>query len=160
MSLTDPTQVVAQKYMTLQILCAGILVSLPIYGFVAWLVQQESPRGLAGGGAVPPVLPVALAAVAVVHLLAAAGVGRLIQRRATAAAHAEARAQGFVQATIVAFALREAAGIIGLVLSLLTGNLLWVLALGGLAALAMVAGWPRREQLAAIVASDRPPTIG
>ena len=51
------------------------------------------------------------------------------------------------QRTIIAFALREAAAIMGLVLSLLTGDIRWVAGFAAVAAVAMLMGWPRRPVL-------------
>jgi F0F1-type ATP synthase membrane subunit c/vacuolar-type H+-ATPase subunit K len=50
-------------------------------------------------------------------------------------------------AILVSFALREAAGLIGFVLAVLTGNPWWSWGLGGAALLAMALGRPKREHL-------------
>lgn len=157
---SEPDRLVAERHRVLQIICGAILASQAIYVAVAWMVTAEGAHAPGAGGRVPPAVAMALVGVAVTCLASAEGVARLLQRRAKAAAAPETRAQGFLQATIVGFALREAAGIIGLVLSLLTGKLLWVVALGACAALAMAVAWPRRAQLAAVAFPDRPPAIG
>jgi hypothetical protein len=50
-------------------------------------------------------------------------------------------------ATIVAMALREGAGILGLTLSLLAGSATWAVAFGVASVAAMILSWPRGEDL-------------
>ena len=52
--------------------------------------------------------------------------------------------QRYIKAVVIACALRELATIVGFALSLLTGNLTWVLVLGGGAIFSMAVHWPRR----------------
>jgi len=58
---------------------------------------------------------------------------------------AEEAMQRYTRSVIVASALREVAAVVGLVLTLLTGELLWVLLLSAAATISMVVHWPRRD---------------
>jgi len=91
-----------------------------------------------------------LAAVALALLVAAPSVKRAIFKRAEAEGFdgdPEKRRAAWQKATIVAFALREAGGLIGFVLTAITGNSWWAWGLGGAALIAMAMDWPRREHL-------------
>ncbi len=91
-----------------------------------------------------------LAAVALALLVAAPSVKRAIFKRADAEGFdgdAERRAAAYQKATIVAFALREAGGLIGFVLAAITGSYWWAWGLGGAALIAMAMDWPKRENL-------------
>lgn len=57
---------------------------------------------------------------------------------------AEEAMQRYTRSVVVAAALREVAAVVGLVLTLLTGEIAWVAALSGAALLSMVVHWPRR----------------
>jgi hypothetical protein len=104
-----------------------------------WLSVSLPPRPQS------PAVPLALFAVALVLLVAAPAVKRAILKRY--------EAEGFdgdhdrflaalSTATIVAFALREAAGLLGFMLALLTGNPWWSWGLSGAALLAMFVDRP------------------
>ena len=89
-----------------------------------------------------------LAAVALVLLVAAPAVKRAVFKRADAEGFdgdPEKRRAAWQKATLVAFALREAAGLIGFVVAAITGNSWWAWGLGGAALIAMVMDWPKRE---------------
>jgi hypothetical protein len=52
--------------------------------------------------------------------------------------------QRYTKSLLVAAGTREFASVVGLVLTLLTGNLTWVLVLSGVALVSMLIHWPRR----------------
>jgi len=91
-----------------------------------------------------------LVAVSLALLVAAPSVKRAIFKRADAEGFdgdQEKRLAAWWKATLVAFALREAGGLIGFVLAVITGNSWWAWGLGGAALIAMALDWPRREHL-------------
>jgi hypothetical protein len=91
-----------------------------------------------------------LVAVGLALLVAAPAVKRAIFKRADAEGFdgdAKGRAAAYQKATIVAFALREAGGLIGFVLTAITGSSWWAWGLGGAALIAMAMDWPKRENL-------------
>lgn len=137
--------VVAATYRLVVIVCAALLVSLVIYVVLAsFLVEQE---GFVVAGDLPPVLPPLLAVIGVAMLGVAQVIPSMITRQAgTASADLGERLRTAQTATIIGMALRESTAIFGLVITLLTGEILWVLALAALSALAMVVNWPRRSQ--------------
>jgi hypothetical protein len=55
-------------------------------------------------------------------------------------------------ATMLAFILREGAAIVGLMLTLLTNQPMWCYVLAALAVVAMIWGWPRRDDLVNLLA--------
>jgi hypothetical protein len=97
------------------------------------------------------VISLVLFAMGLALLVAAPAVKRAIFKRADAEGFdgdQEKRRAAWQKATIVAFALREAGGLIGFVLSAITGNSWWAWCLGGAALIAMAMDWPKREHLA------------
>lgn len=140
------------------IVCAAILASLPIYVAVAWFVTAGGTRPT--GPSLPAAGTWALAALAVGALVAAQLVWRRLLHAAAARPDQGQRLAGFQSAAIVSFALRESAGVIGLVLTMLSGDLAWCLALCGAAALAMLLGWPRRADAASLTADPETRPIG
>jgi hypothetical protein len=138
----------------LNVVCVGMVASVLVLAVVAWFVAA-GPGAL---GVVGPPLPGVLvylgAAVGVALLLAAPVVHRKMLERATVAVRSTERAhtvlESFRLATLLAFLLREGAAIVGLMLTLLTNEPSWCYGLGALAVVAMIWGWPRRDQLDAL----------
>jgi hypothetical protein len=96
------------------------------------------------------VISLSLAAVGLALLVAAPAVQRAIFKRADAEGFdgdPEKRLAAWRKAAIVAFALRGAGGLIGLVLTATTGNSWWAWGLGGAALITMALDWPRHEHL-------------
>ena len=94
-------------------------------------------------------VPLILFAAGVALLVAAPAVQGAIFKRLGAAGFSDSAAwiNAYSTATLVSFSLREAAGLIGFVLSVFTGNPWWSWGLGGAALLSMVLGRPKREHL-------------
>jgi F0F1-type ATP synthase membrane subunit c/vacuolar-type H+-ATPase subunit K len=139
----------------MQIIVGAIMMSMAVYvGMAFMLIRQQAIEPMP----VPPLLPPILAAVAV-STLAGAGfiVKGMTQKAGTMATPAE-RIQRYQGAMIVGAALRESVGVIGLVLSLLTGSLIWVGLLSGLAVFAILTNFPSRSALEKLVL-DAPPIV-
>ena len=133
-------------YRRLLILCGAIALSLVMVNvvlailLVAGSLPSQSP---------PPALPPVMFGIGLLLLVTAPSVTRAVFNRAEAEGfEGEARAKAWTTATIVASALREAAGLLGFVLSLLTADPWWSWGLGGAALLAMILDRPRREMMA------------
>lgn len=131
----------------LQILCFAILMGVVMVNVVLVIL-------LAAGDlqpkAVPSNLPVLLFAIGLALLVSSGAVKRAVFKRADAEGFDGDLGKVFSAyqtATILAFALREAGGLIGFILALLTGNPWWSWGLGGAAVIAMIFDWPKREQL-------------
>ena len=140
------------------VICFAILASLPIYVAVAWMVVGQ--RAGAAGAGLTPVLVWALAAAGIALLAAAQGAWAAMKRAAVARPTPSERLAAYRTATIVSFALREAAAIVGLVITMLTGDLRWCLALAAAAVLAMLLGWPRRADMVRLAGDPAAAPIG
>ena len=141
MAGTPPTTQ-ENQYLVLRIICGAYLFSLAVYVVVARILADQ---GL-GFEPLPELLPWILVGVAAMTLMAAQPLGAVMIANAAKQPTAEARQAGYRSAVIVAFAVREVAGIFGLVLTLLTGDFRWVLVLAAASALAMLIGWPKRSE--------------
>jgi hypothetical protein len=133
------------RYRRLVIVCAAIAMSLVMVNVVLavlWVSGSLPPKT-----SLPQAVPLGIFALSVVILMAAPSVQRAILKRYEAEGDPGALATGYSTATIVAFALREAAGLLGFVLALLTGNPWWSWGLSGAALLAMIMDRPRRAML-------------
>jgi hypothetical protein len=140
---------------TTSIVAAAIAATLPVYVAVAWLLTDRSDWTPTLSGPTIPVVTWAIAAIAIAELATAEVVFRVMAALAASRDTSTDRLTGYRSAIMVAFALREGAAIMGLVLTLLTGELMWCLALSAGALATMLAGWPKRsamERLASEVA--------
>jgi len=155
MSSTPPTTQ-ENQYLVLRIICGAYLFSLAIYVVVARIVAGQ---GL-GLEPLPELLPWILVGVAAMTLVAAQPLSAVMIANAAKQPTAEARQGGYRSAVIVAFAVREVAGIFGLVLTILTGDFRWVLVLAAAAALAMLIGWPKRSEFDRMATPDSVRPIG
>jgi len=143
------------------IIAAAILLSVFFYALVAAVIVAS--QGIVVGSELPQILPPILAAIAVGLLFAAPTLHRIVEKAGGATADTpETRLEAYQKAMIVAFAAREGAAVIGLAISMLTGDLRWCFGLCALTALAMVLAWPRREHLDRLTAETHaaPPPIG
>jgi hypothetical protein len=153
-SSQSPGEVVAEQMRFLNVVCMALIASVAAYCVVAWFMSSS------GGGLAGPDLPNTLAAVgaavAVGLLVAAPIVRRKTLEKSTAAMRADERdttaTENYRLATLLAFVLREGAAIVGLMLTIVTGEPMWTYALSAVTIVAMFAGWPRREELEAVLA--------
>lgn len=141
------------------VICAAILMSIPIYVVMAWVIVGQGGAAPAGGG-LPSVVTWALAAVGAALLAAGQALWAALRRSAASRPTLEERLATYRTATVVSFAVRESAAIVGLAITLLTGDLRWCLVLGAAAVLAMLLGWPRRADIARLAADPAAAPIG
>ena len=120
----------AGQHQQLTTVCLGIAATLPLYVGVAlyrvFVVGAEP--ALSGDTSL---LPEGLALAGVALVLVAPLAKRVVRTP--------------VAATLIAFLLRQATGVFGLVITLLTGDLVWCVALCVVALLAMLVDWPGRR---------------
>jgi hypothetical protein len=140
---------------TTTILAGAIAASIPIYMVVAWLVAPTVATG-ADNDELVPLLAGILAALSAGHLVLASVFFANRVRAAEKLPTPEERLAGYRVAVIIAFALREAVAIYGLVLTFLSGDPRWCLGFGAVALVSMALGWPRRSSMERL-ASDVPP---
>jgi len=141
------------------LVCAAIVVSVPIYVAVAWVLASTGSSASVGGE-LPGILFWVLAVVAVAQLLIAQVVWGVMVRSASRKPAAVERLAAYRTATVVAFALRESTALIGLVLTLLGGDQRWCLGLSALAVVAMLLSWPRRADMVRLAADPATLPIG
>jgi len=154
----DTSRLVDAKMRLLTLLCAALALSLAVYVVVAVIVVGAAGGPVAEG--IPPSTAWILAAVALASLAAAETVSRAIRARAASSGStAAARLEAYQQATIVGFAMRESAAVMGLVATFLTGQVGWCVVLAAASGLAMAVAWPRRDRIASFAAGG-PAAIG
>ena len=135
------------RFRQLHILCGAILSGLVLVNAVLIFLLKS-------GSIVPAPLPQAiiliLFAIALALLVASPAVKSAVFKRIGAEGFGADKDKIFAAyqtSNVIAFALREAGGLIGFVLSLLTANVWWSWGLGGAAVIAMIFDWPKREHL-------------
>ena len=142
-----------QRLKTLQIIVLAAIMSLVAYVGIAFLlIRQDVVQPMA----IPTILPPVLGAVAVSILLAANFIVKGLIDKARNLSPPTERLGRYQAAAVVGIALRESAGVIGLVLTLLTGSLLWVGLLSGLSAVAILTNVPTRSILEDLVREVTP----
>ncbi len=143
---------------TTTVICFAILMAVPIYVVVAYLVVGQNAIT-----AVPELAPVVvwvLAAIAVAQLLVASVVAGKLKTAAASKPTAEERLASYRVSIIVGFALRESTAIIGLVITFLSGDLVWCVGLGALSIASMLLAWPKRSEAEALAADPATAPIG
>lgn len=135
------------RFRRLQIVCFAILMTVVMVNVVLAVLLTSvnlAPKPLS------PNVPHILFAIGLVLLVSSGAVKAAVFKRADAEGFDGDLGKVFTAyqaANLIAFALREAGGLIGFILSLLTGNPWWSWGLGGAAVIAMILDWPKRERL-------------
>jgi hypothetical protein len=147
--ITDP-----HRLRTLRLICFGFAASVAVYAFLSWLLLEV--MGIEGPAGLPKEVPVTLTALAMVLILLSSRLRGTLLRRAFPrttglTASDEAIVAAYRQATLVAFALLEGAGALGLTVALVSGEPFYGLALCGAALLAMVTRWPNEGEVGRIL---------
>ncbi len=151
----EMTLLIKQRLKTLQIIVMVAIMSLVAYvGMAFMLTSQEAIEPMA----IPSTLLPILAGFAVSTLFTASLIVKAMTGKASRIMSPADRLGPYQAAMIVGVALRESAGVMGLVLTLLTGNLLWVSLLSGLAAIAILSNFPTQSALENLV-QDAPPIV-
>jgi hypothetical protein len=129
----------------LTIISFAILSGVLIFAGVVWFLLSSGsfpPEGLD----LPPWMGTLLNGVALVVLVKAHFLPKILGAPGPGTPE-EALLAWHKRSVIVGFALREAAAFVALVGAMLTGRLPGAIAMVGLAILAMLLAWPRKEQL-------------
>ena len=150
---SDVTALIEQRLKTLQLIVGAIMMSMVAYVGIAFMLTRQQ---IIEPMSIPPLLPPVLAAVAVSTLMGAGFIVKNMTQKARTMGTPVERIQRYQGAMILGAALRESAGIIGLVLSLLTGSLVWVGLLSALAAFSILTNFPSRSALEELI-MDVPP---
>jgi hypothetical protein len=135
------------RFRQLHILCGSILSGLVLVNVVLIVLLKS---GSIGPAPLPQTIPIILFAIGLGLLVASPAVKMAVFKRMGAeglGADKDKTFAAYQTSNIIAFALREAGGLIGFILSLLTANVWWSWGLGGAAVIAMIFDWPKREHL-------------
>lgn len=135
------------RFRQLHTICGAILSGLILVNAVLLVLLQS---GSIQPAPLPQTVPMILFAIALALLVASPAVKGAVFKRIGAEGFGADPGKIFAAyqtANIVAFALREAGGLIGFILSMLTANPWWSWGLGGAAVIAMIFDWPKREHL-------------
>jgi hypothetical protein len=135
------------RYRQLLIVCGAISMGLLMLNAVLTYLYASKQLPVSE---VPPAVPLALFALSLLLLGAASAVKRAVFKRSEAEGFdgdPDRRFAAYRTATLVAFATREAGGLIGFAMALMTGNPWWSWGLGGAALIAMYLDRPRMEML-------------
>lgn len=130
-------------FRTLRIVCFALLASVVLVNLVLCVLYFTDglPRT-----EVKKAMPLIFFSLALILLVASPGVKRALLKRSNAEyapLDVSDRVSDYISANIIAFAMREGAGLMGFVLSLLTGNPWWGWGLGAAAIIAMIVDWPK-----------------
>ena len=141
---------------TVRVLALSMMAGVVIFGgFVLLLLASpdyEPPRS-----DLPPALRNGLIALSILLLVLAPVVTAKLA--AKAGSDPEEAFRNHQQRVIFGFGLREAAGVLGLVVALLTGMATWGFAIAGAALFTMGMAWPRQNDLIP-AGTRRPPSPG
>jgi len=135
------------RFRQLHILCGAILAGLVLVNAVLIVLLKS---GSIVPAPLPPTIPIILFMIGLALLVASPPVKGAVFKRIGAegfGGDTDKIFAAYQTSNIIAFALREAGGLIGFILSLLTANVWWSWGLGGAAVIAMIFDWPKREQL-------------
>jgi hypothetical protein len=135
------------RFRQLHIFCGAILSGLVLVNVVLIVLLRS---GSIRPAPLPQTIPIILFAIGLGLLVASPAVKRAVFKRIGAEGFGADKDKIFAAyqtSNVIAFALREAGGLIGFLLSMLTANFWWSWGLGGAAVIAMIFDWPKREHL-------------
>jgi hypothetical protein len=143
-------QELAGRLSRVQNICRSLAISVVIYGGLIWvLVYGETVQPFSG---IPPSLPLALTALAMILMLLGSRLRGAIVRRvfpshASLPVHEEAVIAAYQRASLISFTLLEIAALLGLGVSLLSGSALYGGVLCAAALIGMLTRWPHAGEL-------------
>jgi hypothetical protein len=135
------------RFRQLHILCGAILSGVVLVNIILIVLLQS---GSITPVPLPQAVPLILFAIALALLVASPAVKGAVFKRIGAegfSGNTDKIFAAYQTSNIIAFALREAGGLIGFMLSMLTASPWWSWGLGGAAVIAMIFDWPKREHV-------------
>jgi len=133
----------------LQLISFGLIAGVIFFAVVVVFMIQQ---GVGSTTTLDIPMPL-IAAVALVVLLAAPQVTDVIRNRA--AKNEEDALQNFFNSCVVAQAVREGVGLMGIVFAFVMGDLMWVLIFATVTAATMLVGLPNRSVMEEVVRKHR-----
>ena len=149
----DQDHIIDQRLQVLRVIAILLSSGIVVYMFLAWLLLRSII--LEPIAALPPAVNLGLGFAGLLVILAGYLLGRGMRDASASPSSTETTGQTdsklldgllqrYTRAFVVAAAAREAAAVIGLVLTLLNGDVRPALLLGGIALGSMLIHWPRR----------------
>ena len=151
---------IADLLQKLRRLCTALAGSVWVYGIaVLLLVDYEGGRPVAP---VPGTVPLSLTGLAAILILLSSRIRTTILRKALRQNPAlpidgAKVVDGYQRATLLSFAMLEAAAVLGLLVALLSGKTSYGLVLCGAALLGMFSRWPREVELDRLIRGKASP---
>ncbi len=143
-------QELAGRLARVQHICQTLAISVVVYGGLIWfLVYGETVEPVSG---IPGSLPLALTALAMILMLLGSRLRGAIVRRAfpshsSLPVHEEAVIAAYQRASLISFALLDAAAVLGLGVALISGSALYGGVLCAAALIGMLTRWPNAAEL-------------
>lgn len=141
----DDDRRVDAAYRVLLVIWGALVAGVVIFAVVSYALLRSGAFQPVGGPGSP--LAFTLITVGFGLLIVAPFLGQAVGRRSTGAGGTPANVAAYQTSMIVGHALREAAGLLGVVTALVAGALLGGYVLAAAAVLMMIKGRPRREHL-------------
>lgn len=135
------------RFRNLNVLCIALAMSVVLVNLLLTFLFFSGALPPSG---IPKPIAVAVFAVALTLLVASPAVKGAVFKRAGAEGFdgdPDRHFAAYQTACIAAFAMREAGGLLGFILALMTGNPWWSWGLGAAALIAMINDWPKPEAL-------------
>ncbi len=150
----DQDHIIDQRLQVLRVIAILLSSGIVVYMFLAWLLLRSII--LEPIAALPPAVNLGLGFAGLLVILAGYLLGRRMRDASASPSSTETTGQTdskrldgllqrYTRAFVVTAAAREAAAVIGLVLTLLNGDVRPALLLGGIALGSMLIHWPRRS---------------
>lgn len=139
---------------SLQLFCGTLAAGVAVFALATWLVLRTQGRPLVEPAEPGTLLPWVLVTAGFLCLIAAPFLGRsayLRVRDRPADGPGVEVLEAYRASNLVAFALREAGGLLGGVTALVTGEILAGYLLAAAALAMMARAWPRRSHLEALM---------
>jgi hypothetical protein len=148
----DPVPEYARRLRPLRRICAGLAGAVALFAFLSWLLVDQA----GGAPGVPPALPLVLSLLAALLILLSSRVRASILRRALPRSPAlpidpEAVLAAYWRATLVSFAILEAAALIGVLVALTSGSAGYGIVLCSISLLGMLTRWPRANEVDRVI---------
>jgi len=147
----DPLLEYARRLRPVTRVCSALLTAVVLYAASAWILA---------GSAAPPDLPVSvplllslLAAILILlsSRLRSTVLRRALPRSATLRVEADAVLAAYRRATLISFAMLEAAALLGLLVAFTSGSAIYGTVLCAASAFGMATRWPRASEVDRLV---------
>jgi hypothetical protein len=142
----DPTPEYAHRLRPVVRICRALGGTVVLFAILSWTLTRQAGAGL------PPMVPLALSLLAAVLILLSSRFRSSVLRRAfprsvELPAKPDAVLAAYAKATLISFAILEAAALLGLVVSMTSGSAFYGILLCVAILFAMLTRWPRADEV-------------